>query len=44
MDYGKILMQSSVSDVITKAKAMVGSRASEISSLEDAFIELTGKY
>ena len=44
MDYGKILMQSSVSDVISRAKAMVGSRASEISNLEDAFIELTGKY
>ncbi len=44
MDYGKILMQAPVCDVISRAKTMVGSRASEISSLEDAFIELTGKY
>lgn len=44
MDYGKILMQAPVCDVITRAKTLIGNRASEISSLEDAFIELTGKY
>lgn len=44
MDYGRILMQAPVGEVISRAKSIVGDRKAEIISLEDAFIELTGKY